>query len=121
MPTLTRRTVLAVGAVATGVAVAGGVQVVRRRPLPLELAVLQPLVGSRVRVEGRTVTLSAVTGPGDARPTAKTFHLTFTASRPLGLPGEIRTLEHAEGDLVVHVEPVGAKGTALEAVVNRSA
>jgi hypothetical protein len=108
------------GAALAGVAAVGGVAVATRRPaLPLTLAALRPLVGQELRVEDRTVTLSAIEGVrgGGARDDA--FRLLFTADRA-DLPGGTRTFAHGTGDLVLHTEPVGAAGTTLEAVVLRT-
>lgn len=117
----TRRTVLAAGTAALGVAAVGGVSVALRRPaLPLTAAALRPLVGSRFAVEGREVTLAAVGAAAGARD-ADGFRLTFTSDGPLDLPGGTRTFRHGTGDLVLHTEPVGAAGTTVEAVVLRSA
>lgn len=123
---VSRRTVLAggAGAVAVGaVAVAVGVPLARRT-LPLELASVRGLVGSRFRtvVDGSThvLTLASVSGPHGAAPTADAFALTFRAASTRDLPGAIRTLTHDDGDLVVFVGPVGPDGTDLEAVVDRT-
>jgi hypothetical protein len=118
----TRRTVLAAGVTVAAVAAAGGVTLVTRRPaLPLTLEALRPLVGSRFTVEGTPVTLTALTGLRGGAPRDDAFRLQLTASRTDGLPSGIRTFAHADGDLVLHTEPVGPDGTTLEALVRRTA
>jgi hypothetical protein len=124
---LTRRTVLIAGSgvVAVGAAaVAVGVEVAPRR-VPLDLDALSPLVGERFRTvaDGRTHTLvlDAVTGPDGGRPRADAFTLTFGTASTEPLPGAIRTLSHASGDLDLYLGPVGAQGRQLEAVVVRTA
>ena len=123
---VSRRTVLAggAGAVAVGaVAAAVGVPLLRRT-VPLELAAVRALVGSRFTtdVDGTThvLTLAAVGGPAGAAPTADAFALTFRAASTRDLPGAVRTLAHDDGDLVLYVGPVGPDGTDLEAVVDRT-
>lgn len=124
----TRRTVLVAGTALAAVAAVGGgtALVLGRRTLPLTLAALQPLVGTRFAVEdaagaaGATrteLTLTGLTGVrgGEARHDA--FRLLLVADQPVHLPGAIRTFTHADGDLVLHTEPVGDAGTTLEAVV----
>ncbi|MCG7284603.1 MULTISPECIES: DUF6916 family protein [Micrococcales] len=117
---LTRRTVLVAGTAVAGVAAAGGAVLVARRPtLPLTLAALRPLVGDAFEVDGRTVTLASVTGRDGGRATEASFALRFTGAGDL--PGATRTFAHADGDLVLHAEPVGAERSTLEAVVARTA
>lgn len=115
----TRRTVLVAAAAAAGVVAVGGSVLATRRPtIPLTLAALRPLVGDRFEVEGRTVTLTAVTGRGGTPATETAFALRFTGAGDL--PGATRSFAHADGDLVLHVEPVGPEGSTLEAVVGRT-
>lgn len=119
---LTRRTVLVAGSSAVAVgAVAGGVglHLHLRRQIPLELAALTPLVGSRFRLDGAPVTLEPLTGPG-GRATERAFTVTFRADERLDLDGAIHTLQHDDGDLVAFVSPVGLDGTRYEAVVDRT-
>lgn len=120
---LTRRTVLVAGAGAVAVgAVAGGVGIhLRRPPLPLELDTLAALVGSRFVVDGtHPVTLAAIGGPRGATPRADAFTLAFDGDAELSALAGIRTFAHAQGDLVLAVNPVGAERTRLEAVVDRT-
>lgn len=120
---LTRRTVLLTGSTAVAVgAVAGsvGVHLHLRRQIPLELAALAPLVGSRFRLDGAPVTLAGLAGPGGGAPQERAFTVTFRADEPLGVDGGIQTLEHDDGELVAFVSPVGLDGTEYEAVVNRT-
>lgn len=118
---LTRRSVLAAGGalVAAGVVV-GGVELGRRRAIPLTAEALTPLVGTRFRTGDATLTLTAVTGLEGPTPRHEAFRLVFTTHDTADLPGATRVLEHRDGDLAVHLGPVGAERTDLEAVVNRT-
>jgi hypothetical protein len=104
--------VVASGGIAGGIAVAH-----RRRELPLTLAALRPLVGSRFVVDGAELTLDRITGPDGGAARDAAFRLVLAARRPVDLPGGVRTFTHAEGDLVLHTEPTGDAGTTVEAVV----
>ena len=122
---LTRRAVLATGVgIGATAAVAGAVGLHLGRDLPLELAALAPLVGDRFRVTdaeaSHEVTLTAITGPGGAAATATGFALVLSAQRPLDARSGIHRIEHASGGVDAFVVPVGAAGTELEVVVNRS-
>lgn len=119
--TVSRRTVLTAGAGAAGavaLAAAVGVPSLVRRSLPLTVAALAPLVGTTFVEDGtgRRLELAAVDAADDAR-----FTLRFTADGTDDLPSATRTLHHADGDLLVHLGPVGPEGRTLEAVVDRSA
>ena len=122
---LTRRAVLATGVgIGATAAVAGAVGLHLGRDLPLELAAFAPLVGDRFRVTGEDatheVTLAGITGPRGTAATAAEFSLTFSAARPLAARSGIHRIEHASGGVAAFVVPVGAAGTELEVVVNRS-
>ncbi len=120
---LSRRSVLVAGSglAAVGVAVATLGVGRSRRALPLELDALAPLVGTTFTADDATrLTLSAVTGPDGGAPRPDAFTLALTAEEPVTMPGAVRTLRHAEGDLVLYLGPVGAGGDRLEAVVDRS-
>lgn len=117
---VSRRTVLTAGAGAAGavaLAAAAGVPALARRTLPLTAGALAPLVGTSF-VEagtGRSLELTAVDVVGTDR-----FTLRFVAGSTDDLPSATRTLHHADGDLLVHLGPVGPEGRTLEAVVDRS-
>jgi hypothetical protein len=121
---ITRRTFLATGAsvAAVGAAVAAvGVRVVER-PLPLTLATMRGMVGETFRDHetGARLRLDAVTGPGGTTARDDAFTLSFSTAETRDLPGRIRTLEHGDRSLTLHLGPVGAEGDTLEAVVNRT-
>lgn len=119
---LTRRTVLVGGAAIAAVgAVGAGSLALVRRPVPLTLATLRPLVGRRFRdsATGRTLTLAEIGGP-HGTPSDRRFSLRFTAASTADLPGRIRTLHLDDRALTVYLEPVDRGGTVLEAVVDRS-
>jgi hypothetical protein len=116
--------VLKAGAAAAALATAGagGVALaVRPRELPLTLAALLPLVGTRFAADGVDLRLSAVTGLRAAAARDDAFRVVLTSGTPVDLPGGTRTFTHDAGALLLHTEPVGADGTAFEAVVVRSA
>ena len=122
---LTRRTVLATGVgIGATAAVAGAVGLSLDRDLPLELAAFEPLVGDRFRVTGEDsshdVTLTGITGPRGAAATATEFALVFAAARSLDARSGIHRIEHTTGRVDAFLAPVGAAGTELEVVVNRS-
>lgn len=123
---LTRRAVLATGVgIGATAAVAGAVGLHLGRDLPLELAAFAPLVGDRFRVTGEgtshEVTLTGITGARGATATAAEFSLLFSAAGPLDARSGIHRIEHASGGVDAFLAPVGAGGTELEVVVNRSA
>lgn len=123
---VSRRTVLAggAGAVAVGAVAAVVGLPTARRAVPLELATLRGLVGTRFRTDvdgtAHDLVLAAVTGTADAAPTSDAFALTFRTASTRDLPGSIRTLAHDDGDLVLFLGPVGPDGTDLQAVVDRT-
>lgn len=124
---LTRRTVLVAGAGVAAVgavgATVGGLGLPWRRPtLPVELAALSALVGTQFLVDGtHPVTLAAVRGPRGGAPQVDAFTLAFDGDPTTAqVTAGIHTLQHAEGDLVLALGPVGAEGTRLEAVVDRT-
>ncbi|MGN8244958.1 DUF6916 family protein [Cellulomonas soli] len=124
---LTRRTVLVAGAGAVAVGTVGtavGRAVLRGRPdtLPLDLTALSALVGTRFLVDGtHPVTLTTIAGSRGDNPRAEAFTLAFDGDPSTHeVPAGIHTLRHAEGELVLALGPVGAEGTRLEAVVNRT-
>lgn len=123
---LTRRAVLATGVgIGATAAVASAVGLHLGRDLPLELAAFVPLVGDRFRVTGEggahEVTLAGITGPGGAAATATEFALVFAAPGPIDARSGIHRIEHATGGVDAFLTPVGAEGSELEVVVNRSA
>ena len=119
---VSRRTVLAAGAGVAGAVALGtavGVQLLARE-LPLDGVMLAGMVGQAF-VDTRTgalLRLESVDGHLGAAPTAERFSLLFTADEDL--PAEIRTLRHADGDLVVYLGPVTPVARTLEAVVDRT-
>lgn len=119
---VTRRTVLAAGAGLTATAtLAGAVGVHLAHPrLPLDGTLLAGMVGQTFvdTQTGARLVLTSVTGLLGATVTAERFSLLFVAD-DVAPPSAIRTLRHADGDLVVHVGPVLDERT-LEAVVDRT-
>lgn len=122
-PGVSRRTVLATGAGVAGAVTLGaaaGLPALFPR-LPLDGTVLARLVGQTFvdTGTGAHLVLTAVDGLAGAAATAEQFSLLLTTDDPL--PSATRTLRHPDGDLVVHLGPVGPDGRVLEAVVNRAA
>lgn len=124
---LTRRTVLVAGAGAVAVGAVGtavGGVVLRGQPhaLPLELTAMSTLVGTRFLVDGtHPVTLTTITGPRGTAPQAQAFTLAFDGDPSTHeIPAGIHTLRHTQGDLVLALGAVGAEGTRLEAVIDRT-